>query len=270
MLWHHVKTETEIVFSGEAQQGVDSPYFVFRSVGRNVGMLVPGHAVGKVMGKGRANVDNISKISGASVEIYDNKSSRGDRVAVISRKPEQKLRGKEAKIINKECMSYHFTTHDSMIVEGLLFLEMIQESRWRWNLLNLLMSFLSATLSASENAAEYFELLFKMIETEDARLFLTVRGCLITICKLITQDVSSVESLERSPCIDISRGFILHKLTELLGKFLDIPNNKSRFMREQMLSKVLEALIVIRGFIVQKTKLISDSSQLLKDLLDSL
>nr|GFD48973.1 KH domain-containing protein At4g18375-like [Tanacetum cinerariifolium] len=45
-------------------------------------MLVPGHAVGKVMGRGGANVDNIRKISGASVEISDTKSSRGDRVAV--------------------------------------------------------------------------------------------------------------------------------------------------------------------------------------------
>ncbi|GJT39878.1 reverse transcriptase domain-containing protein [Tanacetum coccineum] len=42
-------------------------------------MLVPGHAVGNVMGRGRANVDNIRKISEASVEISDNKSSCGDR-----------------------------------------------------------------------------------------------------------------------------------------------------------------------------------------------
>lgn len=41
-------------------------------------------------------------------------------------------------------------------------------------------------------------------------------------------------------------------------------------MREQLLSDVLEALIVIRGLIVQKTKLISDCNRLLKDLLDSL
>ncbi|GJT51647.1 KH domain-containing protein [Tanacetum coccineum] len=53
-------------------------------------MLVPGHAVGKVMGRGGANVDNIRKISGASVEVSDTKSSRGDRVAVISGTPEQK------------------------------------------------------------------------------------------------------------------------------------------------------------------------------------
>ncbi|XP_022771848.1 auxin transport protein BIG-like isoform X2 [Durio zibethinus] len=145
-----------------------------------------------------------------------------------------------------------------------------QSSSRRFRLLNLLMGLLPATLAAGESAAEYFELLFKMIDSEDARLFVTVRGCLDTICKLITQEVSNIESLERSLQIDISQGFILHKLIELLGKFLEVPNIRSRFMRDNLLSEVLEALIVIRGLIVQKTKLISDCNRLLKDLLDSL
>ncbi|KAI9082875.1 hypothetical protein K1719_035205 [Acacia pycnantha] len=145
-----------------------------------------------------------------------------------------------------------------------------QSSSRRFRLLNLLISLLPATLPAGESAAEYFELLFRMIDSEDARLFLTVRGCLQTICTLITQEVNDVESLERSLHIDISQGFILHKLIELLGKFLEVPNVRSRFMRDNLLSEVLEALIVIRGLIVQKTKLISDGNKLLKDLLDSL
>ncbi|GLT56357.1 hypothetical protein SLA2020_294010 [Shorea laevis] len=145
-----------------------------------------------------------------------------------------------------------------------------QSASRRFRLLNLLMGQLPATLAAGESAAEYFELLFKMIESEDAHLFLTVRGCLSTICKLITQEVGNIESLERSLHIDISQGFILHKLIELLGKFLEVPNIRSRFMRDNLLTEVLEALIVIRGLIVQKTKLISDCNRLLKDLLDSL
>ncbi|XWS75634.1 hypothetical protein CRYUN_Cryun01aG0107800 [Craigia yunnanensis] len=145
-----------------------------------------------------------------------------------------------------------------------------QSSSRRFRLLNLLMGLLPATLAAGESAVEYFELLFKMIDSEDARLFLTVRGCLDTICKLITQEVSNIESLERSLHVDISQGFILHKLIELLGKFLEVPNIRSRFMRDNLLSEVLEALIVIHGLIVQKTKLINDCNQLLKDLLDSL
>ncbi|KAJ9153162.1 hypothetical protein P3X46_026633 [Hevea brasiliensis] len=53
-------------------------------------MLVPANAVGKVMGKGGANIANIRKISGAMIEISDAKSARGDRIAHISGTPEQK------------------------------------------------------------------------------------------------------------------------------------------------------------------------------------
>ncbi|KAF3449954.1 hypothetical protein FNV43_RR06033 [Rhamnella rubrinervis] len=52
-------------------------------------MLIPANAVGKVMGKGGANLANIRKISGAVVEISESKSSR-DRIACISGTPEQK------------------------------------------------------------------------------------------------------------------------------------------------------------------------------------
>lgn len=41
-------------------------------------------------------------------------------------------------------------------------------------------------------------------------------------------------------------------------------------MQDDLLFEVLEALIVIRGLIVQKTKLIGDCNRLLKDLLDGL
>ncbi|KAJ4825314.1 hypothetical protein Tsubulata_014153 [Turnera subulata] len=53
-------------------------------------MLVPANAVGKVMGKGGANLANIRQISGAMVEISDAKSTRGDRIAHITGTPEQK------------------------------------------------------------------------------------------------------------------------------------------------------------------------------------
>ncbi|CAK8578344.1 unnamed protein product [Lathyrus sativus] len=53
-------------------------------------MLIPANAVGKVLGKGGANIANIRKISGAAVEISDTKSGRGDRIALISGTLEEK------------------------------------------------------------------------------------------------------------------------------------------------------------------------------------
>ena len=41
-------------------------------------------------------------------------------------------------------------------------------------------------------------------------------------------------------------------------------------MSDRLLSEVLEAFLVIRGLVVQKTKLINDCNRLLKDLLDRL
>ncbi|RWW77221.1 hypothetical protein BHE74_00014631 [Ensete ventricosum] len=145
-----------------------------------------------------------------------------------------------------------------------------QNSSRSFQLLNLLMSLLPATLSVGESAAEYFELFFKMIDSEAARLYLTVKGCLTTECRLITREVHNIESQERSLSIDVSQGFILHKLVELLAKFLEVPNIRVRFMQDELISEMLEALFVIRGLIVQKTKLISDCNRLLKELLDGL
>jgi E3 ubiquitin-protein ligase UBR4 len=99
----------------------------------------------------------------------------------------------------------------------------------QFQLLNLLVTLLPATLDAGESAAEYFELFFSMVETEAARLVLTVRGCLRTICGLITKEVANTESQERSLAVDISQGFILHKLIELLNKFLEVPNIRARY-----------------------------------------
>ncbi|XP_022720264.1 KH domain-containing protein At4g18375-like isoform X2 [Durio zibethinus] len=53
-------------------------------------ILIPPNAVGKVMGKGGLNLANIRKISGAMIEISESKSSRGERVALITGTPQQK------------------------------------------------------------------------------------------------------------------------------------------------------------------------------------
>lgn len=100
----------------------------------------------------------------------------------------------------------------------------------QFQLLNLLMMLLPETLSVGESAAEYFELFSKMIDSHTARLFLTAKGCLVTICRLITKEVSSIESQESSLNIDISQGFILHKLVEILSKFLEVSNIRCRYV----------------------------------------
>ncbi|XP_078439464.1 auxin transport protein (BIG) [Wolffia australiana] len=145
-----------------------------------------------------------------------------------------------------------------------------ENSSRQFQLLNLLMNLLPASLAIGDSAAEYFDLFFKMIGSEASRLFLTARGCLAIVCRLITEEVNRIESQERRLNVDISQGFVLHKLVELLSKFLEVPTIRVRFMRAELISQVLEALLVLRGLILQKTKLISDCNRLLKELIDGL
>ncbi|XP_019096035.1 PREDICTED: KH domain-containing protein At4g18375-like isoform X2 [Camelina sativa] len=55
-----------------------------------VEVRIPASAVGKVMGRGGGNLDNIRRISGALIEISDSNNSHGGRIALISGTPEQK------------------------------------------------------------------------------------------------------------------------------------------------------------------------------------
>ncbi|XP_024381357.1 auxin transport protein BIG isoform X3 [Physcomitrium patens] len=152
------------------------------------------------------------------------------------------------------------------LIEVLCAQSPVRRSRF----LNLLMNLLPATCAAGESAADYFELLFKMVEPEDSRLYLTVRGFLHTTSALISDEVSRIEAQERSSHTDISQGYILHKLIELLSKFLQLPNIRIKFMKEQLLARILEALLAVKGLVVQKTKLIGDCERLMRELLDSL
>ncbi|KAG2261883.1 hypothetical protein Bca52824_068962 [Brassica carinata] len=82
--------------AGNNSYGSDSSYSSSRYGGlpqssTTMEIRIPSNAVGKVMGKGGGNLDNIRRISGAMIEISDSKSSsHGGRIALISGTPEQK------------------------------------------------------------------------------------------------------------------------------------------------------------------------------------
>ena len=72
---------------------------------------------------------------------------------------------------------------------GLISVLCGQSLAGRSRFLNLMMTLLHVAQYAGESALELFQLLFKMEESEDARLYLTVKGFLTTICRLITNEV---------------------------------------------------------------------------------
>lgn len=89
---------TNSLYGYESLQGRENSYGSIPSYSSNpygrlpsaLEIVIPANAVGKVMGKGGTNIENIRKISGAIVEILESKSSRSECVAHISGTPEQK------------------------------------------------------------------------------------------------------------------------------------------------------------------------------------
>ncbi|OMO65724.1 hypothetical protein COLO4_31040 [Corchorus olitorius] len=77
---------------GENGYGSMSSYSskLYGGLSSTLEILIPANAVGKVMGKGGLNLANIRKISGAMIEISESKSSRGERIALITGTPQQK------------------------------------------------------------------------------------------------------------------------------------------------------------------------------------
>ncbi|XP_013598581.1 PREDICTED: KH domain-containing protein At4g18375 [Brassica oleracea var. oleracea] len=82
--------------AGDNSYGSNSSYSSSRYGGlphpsTTMEIRIPSNAVGKVMGRGGGNLDNIRRISGAMIEISDSESSsHGGRIALISGTPEQK------------------------------------------------------------------------------------------------------------------------------------------------------------------------------------
>ena len=72
---------------------------------------------------------------------------------------------------------------------GLISVLCGQSLAGRSRFLNLMMTLLHVAQYAGESALEFFQLLFKMEESEDARLYLILKGFLSTICRLITDEV---------------------------------------------------------------------------------
>eukprot|EP00850_Spirogloea_muscicola_P019673 SM000196S05365 [mRNA] locus=s196:186709:205871:+ [translate_table: standard] len=128
--------------------------------------------------------------------------------------------------------------------------------------LSLLMSLLPAALDAGECSAEFFDMLDRITVSEDARLFL--------VCQLISKEVDRIVAQEQLISTSISEGFVLHKLALLMTKFIRLSTVRDRLLEQRLLPPILEALLSLKGLVVQKTKLTSDCMRLLQELLNKL
>ena len=139
--------------------------------------------------------------------------------------------------------------------------------------LDSLTTLLPIACEVGDNSVEFFALYRSFLDSEEfmyRKVRLTMKGFLSEITKLILDEINRIRALEDTFSSDISQGYALYTLIEILLSFLDIPSIRRKFKSDQLMIPLLDGFLSLRGIIVQKTKLIDDSGQAILALLKSL
>ncbi|EFA82601.1 hypothetical protein PPL_04293 [Heterostelium album PN500] len=121
-----------------------------------------------------------------------------------------------------------------------------------------------------EYSAEFFALFNKITQSDERKIYLTVRGFLPYICDLMINQIDRIYSMESSFNTDVSQGFVLKTLVSILESFVQVPSIKLKMKRDNIIDKVLDAFLSLRGIIIQKNKLTEDSVKQLQDIMKAL
>ncbi|KYQ89094.1 hypothetical protein DLAC_10325 [Tieghemostelium lacteum] len=124
--------------------------------------------------------------------------------------------------------------------------------------------------TVGEYSAEFFGLFNKIIQSDERKLYLTVRGFIPYLCDLIVKEIERIKSKESSFNTDVSQGFVLKTLISILMGFMDVNTIKMKMKRDNIIEMVLDAFLSLRGVIIQKNKLTEDSVKQLQDIMKTL
>ena len=111
------------------------------------------------------------------------------------------------------------------------------------------------------------------------------------ICSLISKEIDRIVRLENAYTTDTSQGYVLMTSISLLTSFLKFPTIRTKFKRDDLLyhstegegvgkkgrrknthhllERVLDAFLSLRGIILNKTKNIDDSVNLLQGYVEN-
>eukprot|EP00741_Cyanophora_paradoxa_P010481 tig00000158_g10134.t1 len=133
--------------------------------------------------------------------------------------------------------------------------------------LDLLTRMLADAGRAGETADEFLELYRRLLGPEDRKLYLTQRGFLAHVTRLILDEVARIAQLEGLCTTDIAQGHVLKALVELLGAFLGVPPVREKLRRDGHVAALLDAFLTMKGLVVQKTKLTEECAGTMLSLL---
>lgn len=118
-----------------------------------------------------------------------------------------------------------------------------------------------------------------LIDSDQVKIYLSVKGFLPVLCDQINKEIESIRrkestfatvtisSLKIHGMKDLSQGYVLKTLLDILASFLEIPSLREKFKKANLMEQILDWFLSLRGIIIQKTKLIDDSRYLRVDFM---
>lgn len=140
----------------------------------------------------------------------------------------------------------------------------------RKEIIDLLTTYLSEIGPAGECAQEFYHLYKNIILSDHWRYYLALQGILLTIGELITSEIDSLQELEETTLnSSLSLGYSLKMLVELLTSFVTLPKIRSHY-KSKLVGFVLKGYLSLRKLVVQRTKVIDETQEMLLELLEGM
>ncbi|KAI0242917.1 E3 ubiquitin-protein ligase UBR4 [Lamellibrachia satsuma] len=144
-------------------------------------------------------------------------------------------------------------------------------------ILDMLTEYLEEVGHSGESAAEFLALYKRLVSTDQHtpgtdqwKYYLAIKGVLTKIANLITSEIDNLLVLEGlSLSSDLSQGYSLKALTELLAMFVEQENIKQLY-KNRLVGAVLNGYLSLRKLVIQRTKLIDETQDNLLDLLEEM
>ena len=140
----------------------------------------------------------------------------------------------------------------------------------RYQILDLLSSCLGDLGRAGQNAAEFLQLYQKLSGPERWKSYLAIKGILPQIGVLMTREIEHLTELEQTTLSsDLSQGYALKMLTELLASFIGHNQIRQQY-KSKLVATILDGYLALKRLVIQRTKLVDDTQELLLQLLENM
>ena len=140
----------------------------------------------------------------------------------------------------------------------------------RWEIVDLLTSYLTEIGPAGECAQEFYYLYKNIILTDHWRYYLALQGILFKLSNLVTLEIDHLQELEETTLnSSLSLGYSLKMLLELLTAFVTVPKIRSHY-KSKLVGFVLKGYLSLRKLVVQRTKVIDETQEMLLELLEGM